>query len=72
MKFSPIAAFNDHEGIVCSVNFFSMPVTNKPGEQHRRGVVSAADDGTIMVYFEDDYSNYWFCCKLVLNYFKSK
>jgi len=48
--------FNDHSGIICSLNFFNIPTYGKYPEPYRRGLVSASDDGTIVIYFEQDYS----------------
>jgi len=53
----PIAVFKDHAGVVCSLNFFSVPVYVKGERRLKRGLASASDDGTIKIYFEDDFVN---------------
>ena len=51
----PLAVFNDHAGVVCSLNFFRIPAgKDRPGE-FQAGLASASDDGTVKIYFQDDF-----------------
>jgi len=59
MKFNenrPIAVFKDHKGVVCSLNFFNVPFYNNGERKLRKGLASASDDGSIKIYFEEDFS----------------
>jgi len=47
--------FSDHEGTICSLSFFNIPIKGKAASENLRGLASASDDGTIMIYFERDY-----------------
>ena len=46
---------------ICSLSFFNIPIKGKDASENLRGLASASDDGTIMIYFERDYS--------ILNFF---
>jgi len=42
--------------MIVSLNFFTIPTRGKFPEPFRKGLVSASDEGTIIIYFEQDYS----------------
>lgn len=47
--------FNDHEGVVCSLNFFKVPVGDRYCGVFKVGLASASDDGTVKIYYEEDF-----------------
>jgi len=47
--------FSDHNGVVCSLNFFKIPLGPKESGGFKSGLASASDDGTVKIYFEEDF-----------------
>ena len=48
--------FKDHQGVVCSLNFFKVTSGNKDSGVYKSGLASASDDGTVQIYYEENYS----------------
>jgi len=52
----PTAVFKDHNGVVCSLSFFKVTSGGKNSGVYKSGLASASDDGTVKIYYEENYS----------------